>query len=873
MKKLAVGLLWLLCLLPASAWAIGPTGDFERAAFQPRAFAPAQSGFQPDAAAVLPYAPDRLLVQLKVEAIGRAGLALPMQRGATLATPRTGLAGVDAIAAAAGLSAIERPYDQPLNAALAAELGVDRWLLFRFAGARDLPGLAARLAADPDVEAVSLDWLAFPAAVPSDPLHASHWGHNNTAQLPGLDWGGTYDHSLPTTVGTPGFDANAQAAWDGTQGYGSASVIVAIIDSGVDVDHPDLRLVAGYDFGSGDSNPDDNATGAGHGTCCAGVVASMTNTIGAAGIAAGVSIMPLKVANNAGSMYFSSIQSALYWAADHGANIVSMSLGAAISSDSATDTAIAYAYSAGCTVLAATGNENKSTISYPAINANVIGVGAASPCGERKRSSSSSGEVNPGVSTDPNGYTCDGERWWGSNYGTTTANAAGAVDIIAPTILPTTDIVGSGGYRSGDYEPFFNGTSCATPYAAGVCALIKSKNPTWTNAQIRTQLVSTAQDITSVESGAGWDRYAGYGMVDAAAAVGGGGGPVAPVAAFTGTPTSGTAPLAVSFTDQSTNSPTSWSWTFGDGGTATTQNPSHSYTTAGSYTVSLTATNSAGSDAETKSGYITVTTGGATWVTLTSDGFESNFGSYTDGGGDCARYTSTTYAYAGRAAIDIQDNSGTASSFYHTASYNVSSYVALEVDFYFIAVSMESGEDFWVQYYNGSAWQTVASYARGTSFNNGSFYHATVSIPRATYNYPTNAKIRFLCDASDNNDDVYVDQVVFRGQTAGRVAPGGATLTDTGRSVELPVEAAFSQNHPNPFNPVTTIKFSLPEPGRVELVVFDLQGRRVATLADGELGAGDHAITWDASDQASGVYFYRLTAGDVQETHRMVLLK
>jgi hypothetical protein len=58
--------------------------------------------------------------------------------------------------------------------------------------------------------------------VPSDPLHPDHWGHNNTAQLPGLDWGGTYDHTLSTTVGTPGFDANAQAAWDGSQGTGRA---------------------------------------------------------------------------------------------------------------------------------------------------------------------------------------------------------------------------------------------------------------------------------------------------------------------------------------------------------------------------------------------------------------------------------------------------------------------------------------------------------------------------------------------------------------------------------------------------------------------------------------------------------------------------
>jgi hypothetical protein len=102
-----------------------------------------------------------------------------------------------------------------------------------------------------------------------------------------------------------------------------------------------------------------------------------------------------------------------------------------------------------------------------------------------------------------------------------TAGAAGAVDVIAPTILPTTDRLGAAGYDPSDYSKWFNGTSCATPYAAGVCALIKSKNPSWTPSQIRTQLLTTAQDVTSVESGAGWDRYAGYGMVDAAAAVGG----------------------------------------------------------------------------------------------------------------------------------------------------------------------------------------------------------------------------------------------------------------------------------------------------------------------------------------------------------------
>ncbi len=82
--------------------------------------------------------------------------------------------------------------------------------------------------------------------------------------------------------------------------------------------------------------------------------------------------------------------------------------------------------------------------------------------------------------------------------------------------------------------------------------------------------------------------------------------PGPPVADFSGTPTSGGAPLTVNFTDLSTNSPNSWSWDFGDTGTATTQNPGHTYTASGTYTVSLTVSNANGSDTETKTGYITV---------------------------------------------------------------------------------------------------------------------------------------------------------------------------------------------------------------------------------------------------------------------------
>ncbi|MCA9757536.1 MAG: S8 family serine peptidase [Candidatus Eisenbacteria bacterium] len=464
------------------------------------------------------FAPDRILVQLDSASAQAARAEI------AIGNRTTSLPSIDALLSQVSATGVTVTHIPARNVSLAQSLGLDRWFTVEVPEGTNILEWTRRFEADPNVEQAGPDFIAYPAAVPNDTRYSLQWGHNNTAQMLDYCWGcGGHDSGSP--VGTVGFDADAQLAWDGAQGYGSASVVIAIIDSGVDVDHPDLRLVTGYDYGDNDTNPDDNSAQPGHGTACAGVAAARANNaLGVAGIAGGCSVMPLKVANSAGSMFFSSIQNALIHCGDNGVDVASMSLGAAISSDGPTDSAISYAYNAGVTILAATGNENASTISYPAINSLVIGVGAASPCGERKRSSSSSSEVNPGVNTDPNGYTCDGERWWGSNYGTNSQDAAGAVDLIAPTILPTTDIGGSGGYNSGDYDNWFNGTSCATPYAAGVAALVVSANPTFTPAQVRNALVTTCTDVTSVESGSGWDRYSGYGMINAAGAVGSSGG-------------------------------------------------------------------------------------------------------------------------------------------------------------------------------------------------------------------------------------------------------------------------------------------------------------------------------------------------------------
>ncbi len=531
-----------------------------------------------------------------------------------------------------------------------------------------------------------------------------------------------------------------------------------------------------------------------------------------------------------------------------------------------------------------------------------------------------------------------------------------------------------------------------------------------------------------------------------------------PVADFIGSPTSGEYNLPVNFTDLSTNSPTSWSWTFGDGGTSMAQNPSHTYTAAGTYTVSLTATNSCGSDGETKIDYITVTEP-AGWTVITYDDFESGWGNYTDGGSDCSRYTGGTYAHQGSAAADIQDNSGTASSFYHTANYDVSGYTDLEVEFWFYAYSMETNEDFWLQYYDGSTWRTVETWASGTDFNNNTFYNKVVTISSGTYNFPSNAGIRFMCDASNNSDDVYIDEIEFRGsgvqtpppptaefvgtpttgfapltvnftdqstdnptswswtfgdggtstaqnpshqytvagtytvsltatnaygndtktktdyitvaeagqnvmhvhdivvtrsgsrrvrgaatitiydlggspvsgaavyadytgpnsgsvsgntntsgqvtlQTAFRTRPSGEwcfTVTnvtksdwtyDAGSNVVteacesgyvakagdpaaslLPTEFGLAQNQPNPFNPITDISFALPAATHVTLEIFNVLGQRVTVLADGEFEAGIHTVSWDASRQASGIYFYRLQADKFVASKKMLLLK
>lgn len=329
----------------------------------------------------------------------------------------------------------------------------------------------------------------------NDTFIGSQWSLENT---------GTY------FGGTPGEDMSVFGAWTTTTG--SSSIKVAIIDEGVDLNHPDLvgNMLAGFDghgITAGDAENDDA-----HGTACAGIVAAVgNNSLGTAGIAYGSKIIPVRIAysNIDGDWVTSNsiIGNCITWSwQTAGADVLSNSWGGGGSSSlingPITNAVTLGRGGLGSPVLFAAGNSNTSMI-YPATQPDVISVAAMSMCGERKTPTS-----------------CDGEYWWGSCFGA-------GLDVAAPGVkIYTSDIAGADGYSSGDYAPTFNGTSSATPNAAGVMALVLSANPALTEAQARAILETTCDKAggytyatdPSYPNGTRCDDL-GYGRVNAAAAV------------------------------------------------------------------------------------------------------------------------------------------------------------------------------------------------------------------------------------------------------------------------------------------------------------------------------------------------------------------
>ncbi|MBM4429015.1 MAG: hypothetical protein FJ026_01535 [Chloroflexi bacterium] len=365
--------------------------------------------------------------------------------------------------------------------------------------------MLAALQRDPRVLYVEPNHRVHVLKVPNDPRWGEQW-------------------ALPR-IGAP-------QAWDTAQCQGT---IVAVLDTGVYLEHPDLQNslwtnpneipgnnldddhngkvddVYGWHFyqvcDAISCQPYENGFVAdenGHGTHVAGIIAAETNNgIGIAGLSWGARIMTVRVLDRDGNGFYSDIAAAILYATDNGAQIINLSFGGDEPSQLLQD-AVNYAYTRGVLLVAATGNSGRGQVLYPAACANVMAV-AATDSSDRRTSF--------------------------SNYGPRVDIAAPGDNILSTWLQP--------------YLYFYRrGTSMATPHVAGAAALLWSWRPDFSNAQIQERLESTADDVNA-DSYPGWDPYLGWGRLNLAQALAGlpQGPTPTPTVTATATPTQTATPL------------------------------------------------------------------------------------------------------------------------------------------------------------------------------------------------------------------------------------------------------------------------------------------------------------------------------------------
>jgi subtilisin family serine protease len=307
-----------------------------------------------------------------------------------------------------------------------------------------------------------------------------------------------WNHANDGNPGVPGADVAAPAAWTLTKGR--AEVRVAVLDEGVDADHPALKpaVVADKDFVDRHptSKPDGNDA---HGTACAGIVVSRDTKT--PGLAPQCSLVAVRIAKGDGDdgWVFDDFKTAdaidFAWK-DGKADVLSNSWGGGPPVD-----VISLAFERartkgrggkGCVIAIATGNSNNA-VGYPATLPDVLAVGASSPWDERKSPTSK-----------------DGENWWGSCFGP-------QLSLLAPGVkIATTDIRGSAGYGSGDFVTSFNGTSSATPHVAAAAALILSLVPNLTEKKVRDAITGSADRLAA---NGRRDNFVGWGRLNLYAAL------------------------------------------------------------------------------------------------------------------------------------------------------------------------------------------------------------------------------------------------------------------------------------------------------------------------------------------------------------------
>lgn len=300
--------------------------------------------------------------------------------------------------------------------------------------------LMKKLAEHPDSVYAEPNYLLLPNRTPNDPYYSEYqWNLSLIGMEP---------------------------SWDLSEG--SSDVIVAVVDTGVDMEHPEFqgKLVKGYNVLDGSNRPEDDN---GHGTHVSGVIAAKTNNKdGIAGMTWKSKLMPVKAIGADGSGSAVDIAQGIYWATDNGADVINLSVGNYTSS-AALQEACRYAYDNNVVLVAASGNDASDQPSYPAAYDEVLSVAAVD---HRK------------------------ERADFSNFGD-------YVDVAAPGVdIPST-------YIYSDYASL-SGTSMACPHVAALAALVRSVHPDMKSHDVMELIRNSALDLGPP----GHDQLYGYGMID-----------------------------------------------------------------------------------------------------------------------------------------------------------------------------------------------------------------------------------------------------------------------------------------------------------------------------------------------------------------------
>ena len=705
----------------------------------------------------------------------------------------------------------------------------------------------------------------YATAVPNDPYYSYQWHFDNTV--------------------TDGI--HMEAAWNITSG--DPGVIIGILDSGVAYETyrhgrdrfyqaPDLAgttFVSGYDFINNDSHANDDD---GHGTHVCGTIAQTTNNgVGVAGIAYNCAIMPVKVLDETGSGTAASLANGLYFAADNGADVVNMSLSwpPGYNPGSTVENAIAYAYSHGVTLVASSGNDNVNQVCYPAAyDTYVIAVGAT---------------------------RYDEQIAYYSNTGS-------SLDIVAPGGDVTVD-QNNDGYPDGvlqqtfDNNPasfdyyFFQGTSMAAPHVAGVAGLVIANGTTGPD-NVREALQNSADDLGA----SGWDSEYGHGLLNAYAALNyGGTQPNTPPVADAGGPYYGTVGVPITFDGTDSSDPdgdpiVSYEWNFGDGSTGSGATPTHTYSEAGSFLVSLVV-NDGEDDSDPAFSSSTISPGGNQapvadaggpysadlGQAITFDGGDSydpdgdpivsyqwDFGDGSTGSGENPNHT---YGSAGTFNVTLVVSDGELDSDPDYAQATITDPGAnpkMVVSDIQLSVSSRVRGKF----LTGNATVTVID-----EYNNP----VSGAVVTAHWSGVINEAEEFVTDANGigtcstswvkEPDGFFVftiDNVVGSGYIFDQA---NSTLT---ASIPAAAKDVSFIAFPNPGNPNTHISYYVESPADVKVAVFNVLGRQVRLLADEFHSAGAYEVNWDGRDDngmalTSGVYLIRLNInGDVQ--HMRILL-